>query len=70
MNISKPNRMRAQSGDFHEAQQKASGDQHILPLDESSDAPHRPHRLSRQDMNKTPNVIQSRALGTEGDEGA
>jgi hypothetical protein len=56
MNISKPNRMRAQSADHHETQQKASGDQHILPLDDSDDAPHRPHRLNRQDMNKTSNA--------------
>jgi hypothetical protein len=53
MNISKPNRMRAQSADYHESQQKASGDQHILPLDEPDETPHRPHRLNRQDMHKT-----------------
>lgn len=53
MNISKPNRMRAQSADHHESQQKASGDQHILPIEDGDEAPHRPHRLNRQDMNKT-----------------
>lgn len=53
MNISKPNRMRAQSADHHESHQKASGDQHILPIEDGDEAPHRPHRLNRHDMNKT-----------------
>jgi len=53
MNVRKPNRTRSQSADYHEAQQKQSGDQHILPLDEPAEDRHRPQRLNRQDMQKT-----------------
>jgi hypothetical protein len=64
MNISKPNRMRAQSADFYESRQKASGDQHILPLDEPDETPHRPHSLNRQDMNK---ALPNRPMDMEGE---
>jgi hypothetical protein len=48
MNVKKPNRTRTADADRNEIQQKQSGDQHILPLDESDDDPYRPHRASRQ----------------------
>jgi hypothetical protein len=54
MNISKPNRDRQQAADRFEMQQKQSGDQHILPQDEPAEDPHRPHRISREDMQKRP----------------
>lgn len=54
MTISKPNRTHVQSSDPTQMQRrKESGDQHILPLDDSAESPHRPHRLSREDMQKT-----------------
>ncbi|SNS33895.1 hypothetical protein SAMN06265795_102281 [Noviherbaspirillum humi] len=53
MTLSKPNRTRQQSADRNEMQEKQSGDQHILPIDESEADPHRPHRTNRQDMQKT-----------------
>lgn len=52
MNATKPNRSRTMSTDRHEMSQKRSGDQHILPADETAESPHRPHRLSREDMQK------------------
>jgi len=53
MTISKPNRTHVQSSDpMQMKRHKESGDQHILPIDEP-ESPHRPHRLSRQDMQKT-----------------
>lgn len=48
MNIKKPNRTRTADSDRNEMQQKQSGDQHILPFDESDEDPYRPHRVSRQ----------------------
>jgi hypothetical protein len=48
MNVKKPNRTRTTDADRNEMQQKQSGDQHILPLDESDEDPYRPHRASRQ----------------------
>ncbi|MEC4721646.1 hypothetical protein RY831_20980 [Noviherbaspirillum sp. CPCC 100848] len=42
-------------------QQKQSGDQHILPIDEPAEDPHRPHRVNRSDMQKT------LPIDTEGD---
>jgi len=48
-----PNRTRKQSSDGLEMQrQKQSGDQHILPEDDLKEDPHRPHRISREDMQK------------------
>lgn len=47
-----PNRDRKQSTERFHNQQKQSGDQHVLPLDDNAEAPHRPHRLSREDMQK------------------
>lgn len=47
-----PNRIRNQSVDTHLIRQKQSGDQHILPESDAEEAPHRPHRLSREDMQK------------------
>ncbi len=52
MTMTTPNRNRNQSADRHQMQQKESGDQHILPEDEPSTDPHRPHRISREDMQK------------------
>ena len=52
MTFTSPNRNRNQSSDRHEMQQKQSGDQHILPLDEPNEDPHRPHRVNREDMQK------------------
>ncbi|MDB5798605.1 MAG: hypothetical protein JWP36_2507 [Paucimonas sp.] len=52
MNIRKPNRMRTQFSDPHEAGLKVSGDQHSLPMDEPAEDPYRPHRVSRQDTHK------------------
>lgn len=46
-----PNRNRLQSAERH-LMQKKSGDQHFLPEDEPLEDPHRPHRLSREDMQK------------------
>jgi len=46
-----PNRNRNQS--VHNLRrQKQSGDQHILPEDEPEFDPYRPHRVSREDMQK------------------
>lgn len=54
MTIRKPNRTRVQSSDHgEESRRKESGDQHTLPLDEPALDPHRPHRVSRDDMQKT-----------------
>lgn len=51
MTATSPNRNRNQSAGRHEMQKK-SGDQHILPQDEPAEDPHRPHRVSREDMQK------------------
>lgn len=60
MTISKPNRTHVQSSDPSQMQRrKESGDQHILPLDEPDESPHRPHRLSREDMQKTQSPTQA-----------
>lgn len=53
MTINKPNRTRESSTGSNEARQKESGDQHILPIDEPAEDPHRPHRMNRQDTQKT-----------------
>jgi hypothetical protein len=50
MNVRKPNRTRIADSDRYEMQQKQSGDQHILPLDDSGEDPHRPHRTSRENQ--------------------
>jgi hypothetical protein len=50
MNTTSPNRNRKQL----EARRKQSGDQHVLPLGDTAEAPHRPHRISREDMQKLP----------------
>lgn len=47
-----PNRIRNQSAATQLVRQKQSGDQHILPGFEADEAPHRPHRLNREDMQK------------------
>jgi hypothetical protein len=52
MKLNNPNRNRNQSVDRNETQRKQSGDQHILPPDEPAEDPHRPHRISREDMQK------------------
>lgn len=52
MTATSPNRNRNQSSDRHQMQQKQSGDQHVLPLDEPAEDPRRPHRVSREDMQK------------------
>lgn len=52
MTTTRPNRNRNQSSGRHQMQQKQSGDQHVLPLDEPTEDPHRPHRVSREDMQK------------------
>jgi hypothetical protein len=52
MQTNHPNRIRNQIADFDNILQKKSGDQHIEPEDESGDAPHRPHRVNREDMQK------------------
>lgn len=60
MTATSPNRNRNQSSDRHQMQQKQSGDQHILPLDEPAEDPHRPHRVSREDMQKLEPVDRDR----------
>lgn len=46
-----PNRNKNQT--VHNRQrEKQSGDQHILPENEAAYDPHRPHRMSREDMQK------------------
>ena len=52
MKASNPNRDKQQSGGSTHSKQKQSGDQHVLPLDETGEAPHRPHRMNREDMQK------------------
>jgi len=47
-----PNRTKNQSGERYEGQHKKSGDQHLLPENDSEQQPHRPHRLNREDMQK------------------
>jgi hypothetical protein len=42
MILSKPNRNRNRSASRSEVGDKQSGDQHILPLDEPAQSPHRP----------------------------
>ncbi|QAU35507.1 hypothetical protein [Janthinobacterium sp. 17J80-10] len=54
MTIRKPNRTHVQSSNPAQMQRrKESGDQHILPLDDPDESPHRPQHLSREDMQKT-----------------
>lgn len=50
----KPNRTRNDSATRHGINNKDSGDQHMLPEFEEEQAPHRPHRLNREDMDKAP----------------
>lgn len=52
MRVTHPNRNRQQAADRFEMQQKQSGDQHILPVDEPAEDPHRPQRVRAQDMQK------------------
>lgn len=52
MPTTNPNRDKKQSTNRFDTQQKQSGDQHVLPLDDTGEAPHRPHRVSREDMQK------------------
>jgi len=54
MNTTSPNRSRKQSASSSESRRKQSGDQHVLPLGDTAEAPHRPHRISREDMQKLP----------------
>lgn len=51
MRQTNPNRSRNEVVKDYQ-RQKQSGDQHILPEDEPAQDPHRPHRLSREDMQK------------------
>ncbi|HJV83913.1 MAG TPA: hypothetical protein VJ698_00440 [Noviherbaspirillum sp.] len=52
MSLTSPNRNRTHSTGLEEKRRKESGDQHILPEDEPRQDPHRPHRVSREDMQK------------------
>jgi hypothetical protein len=52
MHTNNPNRIKRQIANFDEILQKKSGDQHIEPQDEQGEAPHRPHRVNREDMQK------------------
>ncbi|RJG05823.1 hypothetical protein D3870_07145 [Noviherbaspirillum cavernae] len=52
MSTNNPNRNRNQSADRNRMHHKQSGDQHIFPEDEPLLDPHRPHRMSREDMQK------------------
>lgn len=52
MSGTSPNRTRNQIADLDRIMQKKSGDQHIEPQDESAEAPYRPHRVNREDMQK------------------
>jgi hypothetical protein len=52
MKSNNPNRFKRQAGNYDQILQKKSGDQHVAPQDESQEAPHRPHRLNREDMQK------------------
>lgn len=54
MPFTKPNRTRSQSADRNEMQQKQSGDQHTLPVDDPDEGEDRPQRVNRQDIQKTP----------------
>lgn len=51
MRQTNPNRNRNQSV-HNQQKEKQSGDQHLLPEDEPGLDPHRPHRISREDMQK------------------
>ncbi len=48
-----PNRSRNQSV-HNQQKEKQSGDQHLLPEGDPRQDPHRPHRVSREDMQKLP----------------
>ncbi|WP_019141317.1 hypothetical protein [Noviherbaspirillum massiliense] len=50
--MSSGNRNRNEISSLHQHQNKKSGDQHIEPMDEPMEAPHRPHRVNREDMQK------------------
>lgn len=52
MQTNNPNRIKTQVSKLDQILHKKSGDQHIEPQDESAEAPHRPHRVSREDMQK------------------
>ncbi|MES2538708.1 MAG: hypothetical protein V4632_22850 [Pseudomonadota bacterium] len=52
MKANNPNRIKRQLSSFDQILQKKSGDQHIEPSDEPSEAPYRPHRVSREDTQK------------------
>jgi len=54
MTITNPNRDKQQSSDRNESRRKQSGDQHVLPQSDAAEAPHRPHRVNREDMHKMP----------------
>lgn len=51
MTSTSPNRNRTESAGRRQPH-KQSGDQHILPEDDTAMAPHRPHRSNREDMQK------------------
>jgi hypothetical protein len=52
MSGTSPNRIRNQISELDLIMQKKSGDQHIEPQDEPAEAPYRPHRVNREDMQK------------------
>jgi hypothetical protein len=52
MSGTSPNRIRHQISELDLIMQKKSGDQHIEPQDEPPEAPYRPHRVNREDMQK------------------
>jgi hypothetical protein len=52
MSTNSPNRFRQEIANPKRNHQKESGDQHVLPQDEPAEAPHRPHRVNREDMQK------------------
>lgn len=54
MTTTNPNRDKQQSADRNESRRKQSGDQHVLPQGDPAETPHRPHRISREDMQKMP----------------
>jgi hypothetical protein len=53
MRTNHPNRIRTQIAGFDNILQKKSGDQHLQPEDDTLDAQHRPHRVNREDKQKT-----------------
>lgn len=51
--MSNGNRLRNDLANLPRQMVKKSGDVHLAPFDDGPDAPQRPHRASREDMQKT-----------------